>query len=145
MPRLRFRLRQGHACGRLRAARRTASLLLLGLSIPFAPAAMAQGPTAPVTQAILRDPNAPHIAEAAQRFGIPEHWIRAVLRVESTGDLRAVSSAGAMGLMQIMPDTWTGLRQRHRLGRDPRRQLMTPAGFRPTLATAFLTTRLFPD
>ena len=24
-----------------------------------------------------------------------------------------------MGLMQIMPDTWTELRTRHRLGRDP--------------------------
>jgi len=30
-----------------------------------------------------------------------------------------VSSAGAMGLMQIMPDTWTELRARYRLGADP--------------------------
>ena len=119
MPQLRFRRRQGHVFGRLRVARRTASLLLLGLSIPFASAANAQVPAAPVTEAVLRDPNAPYVAEAAQRFGIPEHWIRAVLRAESAGDLRAVSSAGAMGLMQIMPDTWTALRQRHRLGRDP--------------------------
>jgi len=119
MPPFRFRLRHGHACGRLHAARRTALLLLLGLPIPFASPALGQVPDVSVAQAVLRDPNTPHIAEAAQRFEIPEHWIRAVLRVESAGDLRAVSSAGAMGLMQIMPDTWTGLRQRHQLGRDP--------------------------
>jgi hypothetical protein len=40
------------------------------------------------------------------------------LRAESAGDVRAISSAGAMGLMQVMPDTWAGLRARHRLGRD---------------------------
>ena len=119
MPQLRFRRRLGHVFGRLRVARRTVSLLLLGLSIPFASVGLAQVPAAPAAQAILRDPNAQYVAEASLRFGIPEHWIRAVMRVESAGDLRAVSSAGAMGLMQIMPDTWAALRQRHRLGRDP--------------------------
>lgn len=64
-------------------------------------------------------PHAGFIAEASRRFGIPEHWIRAVLRVESAGDARAVSSAGAMGLMQVMPGTWAGLRTRHGFGRDP--------------------------
>ncbi|USI74534.1 lytic transglycosylase domain-containing protein [Sphingomonas morindae] len=67
----------------------------------------------------LRDPFAAHIAEAAQRFGIPENWIRAVMRVESRGDTRAVSRKGAMGLMQIMPATWTYLSSRHALGSDP--------------------------
>ncbi|WP_262422600.1 lytic transglycosylase domain-containing protein [Brevundimonas denitrificans] len=42
-----------------------------------------------------------------------------MLRAESAGDVRAISSAGAMGLMQVMPDTWAGLRVRHGLGRDP--------------------------
>lgn len=41
------------------------------------------------------------------------------MRVESNGNQRAVSSAGAMGLMQIMPDTWTDLRARYGLGHDP--------------------------
>jgi hypothetical protein len=41
------------------------------------------------------------------------------MRAESASDVRAISSAGAMGLMQIMPDTWAELRVRHRLGRDP--------------------------
>ncbi|WP_245261715.1 lytic transglycosylase domain-containing protein [Ancylobacter sp. FA202] len=65
------------------------------------------------------DPHAAHIAEAAQRFGIPAAWIRAVMRVESANDVRAISSKGAMGLMQIMPATWDDLRARHRLGSDP--------------------------
>jgi len=64
-------------------------------------------------------PHSDYIAEASQRFGIPEHWIRAVMQVESAGRMTAVSSAGAMGLMQIMPGTWTDLRLRHRLGHDP--------------------------
>ncbi len=119
MPQLRIGRRQGHVFGRLRVARRTASLLLLGLSIPFASVGLAQVPAAPAAQAILRDPNAQNVAEASLRFGIPEHWIRAVMRVESAGDLRAVSSAGAMGLMQIMPKTWNELRRRYGLGHDP--------------------------
>ncbi|MEX3014044.1 lytic transglycosylase domain-containing protein [Gymnodinialimonas hymeniacidonis] len=59
------------------------------------------------------------IAEASNRFGIPDTWISAVIEVESAGDPRAISSAGAMGLMQIMPATWAGLRRAHGLGDDP--------------------------
>ena len=64
-------------------------------------------------------PYAAYVTDAAQRFGVPEAWIWAVMRVESNGDPRAVSSAGAMGLMQIMPATWADLRARHGLGADP--------------------------
>lgn len=60
-----------------------------------------------------------HVAEASQRFGIPEHWIYAVIRAESAGRVGAVSSAGAMGLMQLMPGTWARQRARFRLGSDP--------------------------
>lgn len=59
------------------------------------------------------------ITEASQRFAIPERWIRAVIRVESAGDARALSRAGAQGLMQVMPDTWAVLRARLQLGTDP--------------------------
>jgi len=64
-------------------------------------------------------PYAGHVADAARRFGIPEAWIWAVVRVESGGNSRAVSRAGAMGLMQVMPATWADLRARHGLGADP--------------------------
>jgi hypothetical protein len=59
------------------------------------------------------------VTEAAQRFDVPALWINAVMMEESAGDVRAVSRQGAMGLMQIMPDTWEGLRSRHGLGLDP--------------------------
>jgi hypothetical protein len=65
------------------------------------------------------EPFADFVAEAAQRFGVPTRWINAVMMLESGGDVRAVSPAGAMGLMQIMPDTWAGLRSRHGFGVDP--------------------------
>jgi hypothetical protein len=59
------------------------------------------------------------VAEAAARFGIPESWIWAVMRVESGGRTHAISPVGAQGLMQIMPATWNRLRARHGLGADP--------------------------
>lgn len=67
----------------------------------------------------VRHPFAPHVAEASQRFAIPEVWIWRVMHVESRGNARAVSRAGAMGAMQIMPATWRMLSARHRLGSDP--------------------------
>jgi Transglycosylase SLT domain len=59
------------------------------------------------------------VAEAGQRFGIPASWIRVVMRAESGGDAHARSPKGAMGLMQIMPETWAALRSRYGLGADP--------------------------
>jgi soluble lytic murein transglycosylase-like protein len=59
------------------------------------------------------------VTEASRRFGVPEHWIRAVMHVESGAKPRARSSKGAMGLMQIMPGTWKELRARYGLGADP--------------------------
>ncbi|KFC62050.1 Lytic transglycosylase [Devosia sp. LC5] len=99
--------------------RRIAPLLLSGLFLGFAPVLPTEAQPVRPEQATAGQSIAAHIAEASQRFGIPEPWIRAVLRAESAGDMRAVSSAGAMGLMQIMPDTWAELRLRHGLGRDP--------------------------
>jgi hypothetical protein len=105
--------------GRPGAARRTGFLLLSGLLLaePFSATANAQNP--PATRTVPAHPFAAYIEEAAQRFRIPAAWIRAVMRAESAGDVHAISSAGAMGLMQIMPDTWAELRVRHGLGRDP--------------------------
>ena len=59
------------------------------------------------------------VAEASLRFGIPASWLKAVMQAESRGDVRAVSPKGAMGLMQIMPQTWADLRSRYGLGGNP--------------------------
>ncbi len=60
-----------------------------------------------------------YIAEASHRFSVPAHWIRAVMQLESNGDTIALSPKGAMGLMQIIPQTYTELRLRYHLGADP--------------------------
>ena len=54
-------------------------------------------------------PFAPVIAEAAGRTGLPADLIGAVIGVESGFRPNAVSPAGAMGLMQLMPGTARGL------------------------------------
>jgi soluble lytic murein transglycosylase-like protein len=59
------------------------------------------------------------IDEASGRFAVPARWIRAVMQVESGGDERAISSRGAMGVMQLMPGTWVELSARYELGLDP--------------------------
>ena len=41
------------------------------------------------------------------------------MQVESGNNPKAVSPKGAMGLMQIMPDTWVELRDLYNLGADP--------------------------
>jgi D-alanyl-D-alanine carboxypeptidase len=65
------------------------------------------------------DPWGPYIHEAAARYDIPEQWIRAVMNQESGGEEQAVSPVGAMGLMQIMPDTYEELQESEGLGADP--------------------------
>ncbi len=107
------------ATGRLPAVRRSALLLLSGLLLIVTPPVFTQAQSVPVTRSSTADPHAAFVTEASQRFGIPEHWIRAIRRVESAGDVGAISSAGAMGLMQVMPATWAELRARYRLGNDP--------------------------
>ena len=71
------------------------------------------------------DPWGPYIREASNRFDVPDRWIRALMRQESGGRAYSAngqlitSSAGAMGLMQVMPGTYDELRARHNLGDDP--------------------------
>ncbi|SFA94847.1 Transglycosylase SLT domain-containing protein [Rhizobium sp. NFR07] len=109
----------GWRFGGERRARRYAVIRIVGALAFGAEPATTLAQSAPVALTVAADPHGSHIAEASQRFGIPEHWLRAVLRAESAGGVRAISSAGAIGLMQVMPDTWAGLRVRYCLGRDP--------------------------
>ena len=59
------------------------------------------------------------ITEASARFDVPEPWIRAVMRVESEGAAGVTSPKGAMGLMQVMPDTYGYLSNRYNFGEHP--------------------------
>jgi len=97
-----------------------ATLIACGAVLAAATSASADPPP-PLRVATIAasDPWTAHVAEAAQRFAIPERWIRAVMAVESAGDRSAQSPKGAIGLMQIMPRTWDELRVRHALGSDP--------------------------
>jgi hypothetical protein len=96
-----------------------ALLLLSGLTLASIMPAITMAKDLGAAQPSPRDPYGDYIAEASQRFRVPIGWIRAVMRAESAGDPRVLSPKGAMGLMQIMPPTWAGLRLRHRLGADP--------------------------
>jgi len=110
--------RRHPAVGAKRVACRLPVLLLSGLVFAGVMPASSVAQTSPIQRTAAASPHAQAVAEAAQRFGIPERWIWAVMRVESGGRVRAVSPKGAMGLMQIMPATWADLRARHG-GVDP--------------------------
>jgi uncharacterized protein (DUF736 family) len=100
-------------------ARRAVALagLVLTMSAPATARPASLAAAAPTLEAVGSIEG--HVAEAAQRFDLPASWIWAVMHVESAGDVRAVSRAGALGLMQIMPETWAYLRARYGLGADP--------------------------
>lgn len=87
---------------------------MLGLAVTILPVAAVAQPTAP-----WPSPYAAIIDEAAARFALPAALIIEVIRAESGGQARAVSPAGALGLMQVMPSTYAALRTRHGLGADP--------------------------
>jgi len=105
--------------GKSGAVSRLLLLFLSGLPLAATPTSAVRAQTAPPVSTEASAPFAALVAEASQRFGIPIAWIRALMRVESANEVRAVSPKGAMGLMQIMPDTWAYLRTRYRLGSDP--------------------------
>jgi len=67
----------------------------------------------------------PTIEAASKQFHVSKDWIRAVMRMESGGrtmldaKFPITSYAGAMGLMQVMPQTYRDMRAAHKLGADP--------------------------
>jgi soluble lytic murein transglycosylase-like protein len=72
----------------------------------------------------LMDRWEPFITEASERFSIPENWIRTIIRIESGGRTTLfgkpiTSAAGAMGVMQLMAQTYDEMRARNGLGADP--------------------------
>ena len=50
-----------------------------------------------------------YVEKHSKEYGVPEYVIFAIINVESGFDPRAMSSVGALGLMQMMPTTFTWL------------------------------------
>jgi soluble lytic murein transglycosylase len=63
---------------------------------------------------------------AAKDTGLPADWLYAVLRTESLYDPRAVSKAGALGLLQLLPLTARQVAQRAGLPAPARSDLFRP-------------------
>jgi len=78
---------------------------------------------------------APYVREAAEKYRLPETFIRAIMRVESSFHYKAVSSAGAQGLMQLMPRTARSMGVHDSL--DPRQNIMGGARLLRVLANRF--------
>jgi hypothetical protein len=79
-----------------------------------------------------------HIRDQQAFYGIPQPFLRAIIKTESDFDPHVVSSAGALGLMQMLPstaklmgvtDVW-----------DPRQNIMGGARYLQTLAKRFCKT-----
>ncbi len=75
------------------------------------------------------------IRQAAGLYQIPEQLVRAVIKVESDYDPRAVSVSGARGLMQLMPDTADRLQVKDI--DDPRENIFGGVRFLRILANDF--------
>ncbi|WP_247882775.1 lytic transglycosylase domain-containing protein [Azospirillum sp. TSA2s] len=108
------------------------AMLCLALGLAGCASEAPQVQTAPpVEAAYVPDPNdplsrwVPLIREASQKYDMPEKWIRAVMMRESNGRATTnsgkvlTSSAGAIGLMQVMPGTYELMRTQYGLGPDP--------------------------
>ncbi|WP_434613242.1 transglycosylase SLT domain-containing protein [Azospirillum sp. B2RO_4] len=108
------------------------AMLCLALGLAGCASEAPQVQTAPpVEAAYVPDPNdplsrwVPLIREASQKYDMPEKWIRAVMMRESNGRATTnsgkvlTSSAGALGLMQVMPGTYELMRTQYGLGPDP--------------------------
>lgn len=67
----------------------------------------------------------PTIKNASKRFKVPAAWIREVIRLESGGrtmlgeNTPMTSSRGALGLMQLLPETYAEMSAQYGLGKDP--------------------------
>jgi soluble lytic murein transglycosylase-like protein len=71
-------------------------------------------------------------------YGIPEAFMRAVIKTESDYDPHVVSSVGAQGLMQLMPETARSMGVTNAF--DPRQNIMGGARYLQVLARRFCKT-----
>ena len=75
------------------------------------------------------------IREAAQRHGLSEPLLKAIIKAESNFNPRAVSKKGAKGLMQIMPKNFNTLNIRNPF--NPRENIMGGAKYFKNLHTRY--------
>src|SRR5262249_9315668 len=62
-------------------------------------------PALSTTRLVAQEPVLPLLHRLAQQYSLDPRLVHAIITVESNFDPRAVSRAGAQGLMQLMPDT----------------------------------------
>ena len=104
-------------------ASRPALPRLLSAPAPVVPSAFDEESTMSPAQLLGRWDGM--ITEASQRFHVPKAWIVAVMRQESGGRTMLgegapiVSSAGAVGLMQLLPATYVEMAAQYKLGKNP--------------------------
>ena len=77
------------------------------------------------------------IGAAAGRFGVDPRLIMAVILVESSGNPLATSPAGAAGLKQVMPSTFTGMGYDLRLLYDPKTNIEVDTRYLSEFLEAF--------
>jgi hypothetical protein len=82
-------------------------------TVPSLPVVSAPAAPAPVANAKSATPEE-LAAQAAKKYLLPDSFVRSVMKAESGFQLDALSPKGAIGLMQLMPDT------ARELGVDPR-------------------------
>ena len=75
------------------------------------------------------------IQEASKRYGLSFFLIKAMIKVESNFDSRAVSKKGALGLMQIMPQNLQAFNVREPY--DPKDNIMGGARYFKSLIERF--------
>ncbi|KXJ01717.1 lytic transglycosylase [Serratia marcescens] len=88
------------------------------------PAATSEGPWSKYQQQTEQSPpqtGGDIVSAAEQRFGLPAGLLSAVISKESSGNSKAISPKGAIGLGQVMPDTARGM------GYDPEELKRNPA------------------
>ncbi len=75
------------------------------------------------------------VTRASKRYGLSSSLIKAVIKVESDYNPKAISKAGAMGLMQIMPENAQSLNLQKPY--DPSQNIMAGARYLKHLVTRF--------
>ncbi len=74
-------------------------------TIDFLPAPLPSEPKGVISKALKADDPQTLLAKAADSEGVDRDFVRSVAKIESDFRLRAQSSKGAIGLMQLMPAT----------------------------------------